>query len=453
MQLKSKIALLAVLPLVVVAGAIAGVIALQGQRLATDQATIIDANLMQAKRVELKHYVGLAISAIGPLYASGRGDAATQDAAKDILARMNYGDDGYYFVYDLQGRNLVHPRQPDIVGHNLWDLRDPKGLPVIQRLVADARHGSGFQRYLWSKPSTGQITPKLGYVVLLPRWGWVLGTGVYLDDVSRIENGLRRHVAANIRVTMGQIAAISLIAVTLVGLIGMALNVSVHRLADRHLKVLAQRIVNLQEEERLRIARDLHDGINQLLASAKYQFELAQYHVNAGDGDPISAIGRGLSVVSDAIGEVRRISHDLHPMLLDRLGLAEALGQLAREFSERTGIRVTASLPEAIPVLPGPLALTLFRIAQESLTNIERHSGATYATLGLKVVAARARLSVTDDGHGFAPGSVAVRDGMGLNNIHGRVDYLRGVVTIDTGPSGTTLSVVLPLDADTRSPT
>lgn len=451
MQLKAKIALLAILPLVVVAAAFAAVIALQASRLAAEQTATIDASLMQSKRVELEHYIDLALSAIGPLYASGRDDAATRHEAEAILARMNFGRDGYYFVYDLHGRSLVHPREPDIVGRNLWNLRDANGLPVIQRLVAAARDGTGFQRYMWRKPSTGKDAPKLGYVVLLPRWGWVVGTGAYLDDVERVETGLRRHVAASIRATMAGLALISLVAIALAGSVGMALNVSAHRLADRRLRELAQRIVTLQEDERARVARELHDGISQLLVSAKYQFELAQHQVEAGDGDPRDALDRGVGRIVNAISEVRRISHALHPILLDRLGVSAALGELARDFSERTSIPVRTRLPQEMPKVSFAAALTLFRIAQESLTNIERHAGATRASMRLEVDAAEARLRITDNGCGFDPGGVQARDGMGLRNIRERVDHLRGEVSLASSSRGTTIYVSLPLRTTSRT--
>ena len=101
---------------------------------------------------------------------------------------MEFGRDGYFFVYDLQGRNLMHPRQPELVGQELWDLRDTQGQPVIQNLLAAARRGGQHGEavhYLWERPSTRQNEEKLGYVVVLERWGWMLGTGIYLTTSTR----------------------------------------------------------------------------------------------------------------------------------------------------------------------------------------------------------------------------------------------------------------------------
>src|SRR5690606_18865249 len=119
-----------------------------------------------------------------------------------LLQQMEFGRDGYFFVYDLQGNNLMHPRQPELVGRNLWELRDTRGQPVIQNLLAAARQGGSDGqsiRYLWKKPSTGQTVDKLGYILILERWGWMLGTGIYLDDVEQALTDIDATAQANIR--------------------------------------------------------------------------------------------------------------------------------------------------------------------------------------------------------------------------------------------------------------
>jgi two-component system NarL family sensor kinase len=86
----------------------------------------------------------------------------------------------------------MHARQSALVGKYLWDMKDPQGLPVIQALLKSAQSGEGFQHYAWNKPSSGQVTDKLAYVVMLERWGWMLGTGIYLEDVERATQQARR---------------------------------------------------------------------------------------------------------------------------------------------------------------------------------------------------------------------------------------------------------------------
>ncbi|MGN6701741.1 MAG: cache domain-containing protein, partial [Burkholderiaceae bacterium] len=218
-----------------------------------------------SKEAELKHYVVLATRAISHLYDSGRDDPATLDEAKAILAKLEYGDDGYFFLYDMHGKNLMHPRLPEIVGKNLWEMKDANGNPTIQRLTERARAGGGFERYMWEKPSLHQVMPKLGYVVSLDRWGWMMGTGIYLDDVEAALAKIDAQISGNIHSTMLWITGIAIASVLGIALSGLALNVSEYRVADAKLKVLAQRVVRSQEDERARLSRDLHDGISQLL--------------------------------------------------------------------------------------------------------------------------------------------------------------------------------------------
>ena len=127
----------------------------------------------------------------------------------------------------------------------------------------------------WKKPSSQQLAPKLGYVVAVPEWGWMLGTGIYLDDVEETLRQLDARAETDIRETMAWIGVIAAISILLVAAGGLALNISEHREADAKLRQLAQRVVQSQEEERARLSRDLHDGVSQLLVSVKLLLETA----------------------------------------------------------------------------------------------------------------------------------------------------------------------------------
>ena len=124
---------------------------------------------------------------------------------------------------------------------------------------------------MWIKPSTRKPVAKLGYVIAMPEWGWMMGTGIYLDDVDQALAKIDIQQSGNIHNTMLWIALIAIAAALVVAGAGLALNVSEHRVADAKLKVLAQRVVESQEEERARLSRDLHDGISQWLVSIKLQ--------------------------------------------------------------------------------------------------------------------------------------------------------------------------------------
>jgi two-component system NarL family sensor kinase len=185
MKLRQKYLLLAVAPLVLAMLAIALAVLHQANALARRQRALVEAAYLQSKEAELHHYVDLVQSAITPRVQSGHNDDATRQAAMQTLARLDFGPDGYVFLYDLQGHALLHPRQPELVGHDLSQMRDAQGQLTIQQLLAAAHCGGGTVPYWWRKPSTGQTMPKLGYVNAIPQWNWMVGTGLYLDDVDR----------------------------------------------------------------------------------------------------------------------------------------------------------------------------------------------------------------------------------------------------------------------------
>lgn len=448
MQLKHKIVALGLLPMLLAVAVICALVIVQNQRLGEQQVQLIENAILSSKRAELKNYVAMALSVIAPLHAGGRGDARAQQQALDALARISFGDDGYFFVYDARGRSLMHPRQAELVGKDLLNMTDAHGLPAVRALLESAKAGDGFQRYAWRKPSSGQETDKLAYVVMLEGWGWMLGTGIYLEDVEQATRQVRAEVAAGILATMIAIASVALIVVALVFTGSLTLSIKEHRLADRKLQALNQRILSLQEEERSRVSRELHDGISQLLVSIKFQFELADHELEAGSAGGLATLRQATARLGGAIGEIRRISHDLRPSLLDTLGLPAAIGQLAREFEQRCGLAVIYRHRLADAALPDASAVALFRIVQEALTNIERHARASTVHIDLEASAQGVQLAVRDDGVGFNPRKIErMPGGIGLRNIRERVEHLGGQFSLSSSAGETAMRVILPLAA------
>ena len=446
MQLKHKIVALGILPLVLAIAVICALVISLNRQLGDQQAQLIEDSILASKRAELKNYVEMAQSLIAPLYDDGHGDARAQQQVLEELRKLSFGINGYFFVYDHEGRSLMHARQSDLVGQYLWDMKDPHGLPVIQALLKSAQSGEGFQRYAWNKPSSGQVTDKLAYVVMLDRWGWMLGTGIYLEDVERATQQARAEVAQGILKTMMAIAVVALVAVLFVFATGMTLNVSEHRLADKKLQRLTQRIVSLQEEERSRVSRELHDGISQVLVSIKFQFELASHVLENGQDKGLGILRDATERLGQAIGEVRSLSHDLRSSLLDTLGLPAAIGQLAAEFEQRSGLTVTYNDNEFDCQLVDGAAVSLFRIVQEGLTNIERHAQAKNVSITLHGSEENVRLTVVDDGVGFNVAQVERRHaGIGLRNIRERVEHFGGRFELISMPGRSSLDVLLPM--------
>jgi two-component system NarL family sensor kinase len=444
MKLRQKLIFLAIAPLIVALCAIALFIRQQALTLAQQQRATIQQAYLSTKQAELEHYVELASHAIAHLTASGRTDPATMEEAKRVLASLSFGDDGYFFVYDMKGRNLMHPRQPELVGRDLWDMRDQFGAPTIQNLIAVAKRGGGLVRYNWVKPSSNKSAPKLGYVVQIAGWDWLMGSGLYLDDVDAALAKVDAQQSRNIQTTMWWIAGLAILSALVIGVSGLALNVSESRVADAKLKVLAQRVVDSQEAERARLSRDLHDGISQWLVSIKLQIEAGVIRLGGNPEQQRQArtsFERTAEELNKVLGEVRRISHDLRPALLDDLGLAAALEHLAQEFSQHSGMPVAFTSSGAVERLPQVVGTVLFRIAQEALTNIERHAGASKISLSLGLRRAVLSLTILDDGAGFDTEDVAVHPqrGIGLRNMMERLDAIGGTLHITSSAAGTTV--------------
>jgi two-component system NarL family sensor kinase len=451
MMLRQKLIFLAIAPLIVALCAIALFVRHQAVTLAHEQHATIQQAYLASKQAELEHYVQLASHAIAHLTASGRKDPATLEEAKRTLQSLSFGDDGYFFVYDMQGRNLMHPRQPELVGRDLWNLHDQYGAPTIQNLVAVAQKGGGLVRYNWVKPSTSKSAPKLGYVVAIPDWGWIMGSGLYLDDVQAALDKVDARQSHNIETTMWWIAGLAILSAVAVGTSGLALNVSASRVADAKLKALAQRVVDTQEQERARLARDLHDGISQWLVSIKLQIEAGIIRMKGNLEQQQAAhasFERTAEELNKVLGEVRRISHGLRPTLLDDLGLAAALQHLAEEFAQHSGIPVAFSNSGQLDGLPPAVGTALFRIAQEALTNIERHAGARHIELSLERVRRRVLLTIVDDGGGFDAQGVETHPqrGIGLRNMVERLDAIGGTLGISSTAAGTTVCASVELE-------
>ncbi|MEY2935937.1 MAG: hypothetical protein RL033_6686 [Pseudomonadota bacterium] len=459
MQIKHQILLLSILPLIVTCGIFGSSMLEQSQRLAEQQATLLEASFLESKRAELRNYVELATSMLEPLYAAhDADDDADDDAdgireaqtkAKALLAKLSYGGDGYFFALDLAGNNLVHPRQPELVGRNLLDITDAQGHHIISQLLAAAVSGDGFYRYVWRKPSTNQTTEKLGHVVVLPRWGWVIGTGTYLDDIQRVALQLRERSADNARSTMQRLALMGVALIAMVGVANWALNVSQQRFANRKLRLSMRRSHTLIEEERTRVACELHDGLSQMLVGAKYHLEAARQGAASHEHQP--NFEQGLKELGRAIADVRLISSGLRPSDLDRadrLGLIPAIRELATGFGERTSTRLR--LIDQLGDVPLPQAHTdaLFRIAQEALANAEKHASARHVDIHMVRERKRLRLTVEDDGCGFEVKQAqrGVQGGLGLWTMRYRIEHLGGEFLLESRPgSHTVVSVSLPL--------
>ncbi|MEL6505556.1 MAG: cache domain-containing protein [Pseudomonadota bacterium] len=441
MNFKLKLLGAAVLPVLLISLAAMWMIESQTNTMAGEQIDRMGARLIEARRAEIRKMSELALTSIRGLYEDTTlPEHIAQKRAKAVLNDMTYGPDGYFFVYDKEGRNLVHPRLPHLVGRNLWDLRDPNGNYVIRSLIERAREGGGFHNYVWHKPSTGERARKIGYSVWLEKWGWMIGTGLYVDDLDAERAAMRTVLSSSVESTTRWLLVLSVAAVLLAALITWLIRLSEARFADRRLKELTHRIVEVQEDERKRVSTELHDGISQLLVSARYGLDQAMARV--GPASPAApALDKSMATIDGAIGEVRRISMALRPSVLDDIGLAGALRSLGRDFGEQTGLTVEAATEPAAPYISSHAATALYRVAQEALTNVAKHADAKTVWLTLQKRMGHLELVVEDDGvlnlsgkskTSFAPETA----GMGLRNMQERVEAFQGSFSVRPSKKG-----------------
>lgn len=449
MNFRPHVLLLATLTLIIAILAISFMVTSQSRNLAQNGISTFEENMLQAKQSELVHYVHMAQSSIAQIYDNATPyDLEAQEKVKQILTTLSYSEDGYFFVYDFDGNNLVHPKQTFRIGKNWIGLTDPNGDRVIENLINVAKAGGGFHSYAWEKPSTSEIAEKLSYAVALPKWGWMLGTGLYVDDIVAQTATANSELKSSIDQTFFLIAIITLVTIIAVYIAGLLLNLRERTMNNSKLKELTQRIIDTQEEERTRIARELHDGISQNLIGVRYVLDLAKHKVETNAGDALATIERGATNLGTAIKEVRRISHDLRPGILDDLGLRAAIEELTKNFTQDTGINVKVTSTPFKNLLPQDAKTALYRVAQEALTNIERHSKASIVTIAFTTDPKGIAMIITDNGIGLnrttTRNKKAKTVGLGLKNMQERMLNFSGSLTLNSNRNGTVLRAFLP---------
>lgn len=445
MNIKRKILLIAIMPLIAAIMGIGMVIFDQSRQLSQQQTTTFEKGLVEAKKAELRYYIAFAKNSIADIYhKAGPNDAEAKKKVREILANLSYGPDGYFFVYDYKGTNIIHPRQGFRVGKNWFDLKDSKGNFVIRDLIGAARKGGGYTSYVWEKPSTGKFRKKIGYAIGLDKWQWMLGTGMYIDDITAQVAVMDTDILQKTTNTFVIILIIVVVALAVVGLAGVFLALQENAKSRDQFKALNRAIVEAQEQERTRVARELHDGISQHLSSAKYVFELASIQHPRNPAESVRTLERGISALTGTISEIRRISRDLRPGMLDDLGLAPALSALVSEFEERTSIKVHSQLQPVASRLPDDAKTALFRIAQEAFNNIEKHANATRIDITLKTGQQFVTLRIIDNGSGFnavsKSSSSLQAPGIGLKNMAERIAHYNGEFDISSSRNGTIIT-------------
>jgi signal transduction histidine kinase len=215
---------------------------------------------------------------------------------------------------------------------------------------------------------------------------------------------------------------------------------------------LSRRLLRAQDDERRRISRELHDSTGQLLVTLK--LNLAALASSQNPAQKQVLIQGATAMVDEMARQLRTMSYLLHPPLLDEAGLAPALKWYVEGFCQRSEIEVQLDMPPDMERLPRDMELTIFRVIQESLTNVHRHSHSRTAEVKLKTDVDRVFLEITDQGAGFPPSSQSgtkngrtVLYGIGIRGMKERVQQFGGELIVKSDPSGTSLRALLPKPA------
>ncbi len=460
---RNQILLLCILPILLVSGVLTALSIINSQKLGKKNIEEFSHQMLEIRQSELKHYLQIATSAVRHAYNSNDYDEEqAQSMAKAILRDLAYGEDGYFFVYDYEGRNVVHPKKPHLEGKNLWSLQDRKGTYLIRELISEAKTGSNqYTQYVWDRPSTGEPDEKLSFSVGLERWRWMIGTGLYLDDLEQAAKLTNESIVSNTQNITLITISISLIFTIIVTFIATRFTVSQGRFANQKLQRLSKISVRERGQERVETAQSIHSDVINGLSLAVQKLMLIkndQPKLTIEESEDESASVSQLShkkvkEIVDLILLIKKnaatIANELHPSTLVKEGIFVAIEQFANALTEKSNIKIKVSIVNTIDRPPVEVETICYRIVQEALENILLHSKATEASIRLRQTRHVLSLTIQDNGVGFDPGAAAIylnERGIGLSDMQLQTELLHGSFTLFSSEgTGTMIKVALPL--------
>ncbi|GEM_PF-566219 len=341
-------------------------------------------------------------------------------------------------------------RAEDVIGRPLWESRWWQGSQQVQDKIRNATlqaaQGSPYREILGYKWADG--TERLVDFALHPirdegnQIIFLHLTGVDITDLKRVEEDLQRSreeleqkVAERTRELASSLKKVES-------------EIAIRKITERELQELSARVLRLQDEEHRRIARELHDSTGQILTGIK--MAVASLEALVKDIPTADRLIDDLNALTDdAIKDIRTTSHLLHPPLLDEVGFKSAAQWYVDELATRSGIQANLELSPTPPLTKGA-ELALFRVLQESLTNVLRHSGSTSVDVRLHSDGANTLLTVRDYGKGIPSDKlISFREtgagvGIGLGGMKQRLRELRGQLKVDSDSTGTCITASLP---------
>jgi PAS domain S-box-containing protein len=230
------------------------------------------------------------------------------------------------------------------------------------------------------------------------------------------------------------------------GYIGSTVDITERKAAEEVLSTLSQRLIEAQEQERARLARELHDDINQRLAVHVWSLESIKQRLPDGSPELEQQLGKIIEAAATLTKDVQRLSHRLHSSNLQMLGLEVAAQEMCRELAEQSGTPIEFRSEGMAAAMPEDLSVCLYRVLQEAVQNALKHSGSSHLAVSLARGDDAITLTVQDAGTGFEPGKALNGRGLGLISMKERLRLVDGLLTIETrSPGGTTIRARVPL--------
>ncbi len=450
LNFRTKIILLAVLPVLFVSTLVTALSIYKMRQLGEANSENFSHKIMELRREELKSYTQLALTAINHVYThSSSRDEAAQYMAKQVFRDLRYGRDGYFLVLDYDGINLVNPVNPHLEGQNLWNLQDVKGNYLIRSLIRQAKNSvGGYTEYVWDKPSEKRQADKLSFSMGLDKWRWMVGTGIYLDDVQETLVAVQDNIDKNTRYTTLLTMSISLFFTILVAFLAIRFTVSQGRFANKILQQLSRACVQEREVEREVVASNLKQDV---LSTMKPMADMLKRMASTGEftGSTKSRLLDIATQLDKTREHVRDIANKLHPEILVKKGMYPAIEELAENLSGDSGINIDVKTINRMERPSLNIETACYRIACEALMNIIRHSKATEASIRFRQARNILSLTIQDNGVGFDLNEKSIREhdrGVGLADMQLQVELLNGSFTIFSSKgTGTMIKLAIPL--------
>ena len=381
--------------------------------------------------------------------ATGRVESTLAEAARARLSYITGEDPSYLQLYESAKKNVFE----DLLRVQELTRDNPLQQDNFNRLNSLATRRLALLQTSLDTHTSGQRDASLQRSVSLENTNLASGVNSVIAEMQKNEDIL---LAARKKASSRLFAAtLWIFGVLLAGAFVLLwihyrlLNEELGKreIAENGARQLSVRVLELQDEERRKFSRELHDGLGQSLSAAKMvAISITGKHPCGKNGAEL------IDLLERSIQETRTISYLLHPPMLDELGIASAASWYVDGFSERSGIQVSAKITDGIGRLPRPAELVLFRVLQESLTNVHRHAKSTKVEVAFYVADGSAVLHVRDYGTGIPPEKLnnfksnGAHGGVGLTGMRERVREHGGKFEIHSSETGTTVQVTIPLE-------